>query len=44
MSVKELRGITPTFQAVLNKQIGKAMDAIDEGLGSKQAPNMTDKT
>jgi len=31
MSVKQLKRVTPTFQAVLNKQIGKAMDAIDEG-------------
>lgn len=29
-TVRELRGITPTFQAVLNKQIGKTMDALDE--------------
>lgn len=31
MSTKELRGITPIFQTALIKEIGKAMDAIDEG-------------
>lgn len=27
---QEMRGITPTFQAVLNKQLAKIMDAIDD--------------
>jgi len=31
MSSKQLKGITPTFQQVLNKEIAKIMDAIDEG-------------
>lgn len=31
MSLKRLRGITPTFQAVLNRELAKVMDAIDEG-------------
>jgi len=31
MSVKRLRGITPTFQAVLNQELSKVMSAIDEG-------------
>jgi len=31
MSVKKLRGITPTFQAVLNQELAKVMSAIDEG-------------
>lgn len=29
--VQELKGITPTYQAVLNKQLGKVTDAIDGG-------------
>jgi len=31
MSVKKLRGITPTYQAVLNQELAKVMNAIDEG-------------
>lgn len=31
MSEKKLRGITPTFQAVLNQELSKVMGAIDEG-------------
>lgn len=28
---RELKGITPTYQSVLNKQLGKVTDAIDSG-------------
>jgi len=31
MSVKKLRSITPTFQAVLNQELSKVMGSIDEG-------------
>lgn len=31
MSIKELKGITPTYQAVLNSQLKKVTDALDSG-------------